>query len=299
MLFRGLSAFPITPANGAGIVDTPALRRQVRRLSDAGVDSIGLLGSTGAAPYFTRAERRRAVEAAVAEAAGRTPILVGIGALTTAEVLALGEDAAACGADAVLLAPVSYHPLTEEEVYRLAATAAGAIPLPLCLYNNPGTTRFVFSPALTARLSRVPRIEAVKNPASATPEADLTALRAQAAPGFSLGVSVDALATEALLAGADAWYSVLAGTLPQLCVPIVQAVRQGDHARARTLNAALQPVWDLFNAHTSLRTVYTMVNLLGIADAQPPPPILPLGPQARRAVAALLDNLAAAGYKLA
>ena len=56
--FRGLSAFPITPADACGRVDTEALGRLLERLHAAGVDSIGLLGSTGGYMYLTREERR-------------------------------------------------------------------------------------------------------------------------------------------------------------------------------------------------------------------------------------------------
>ncbi len=55
-MFRGLSAFPITPADPCGHVDTDGLVRLVQRLAAAEVDSIGLLGSTGTYAYLTRAE---------------------------------------------------------------------------------------------------------------------------------------------------------------------------------------------------------------------------------------------------
>ena len=294
MCFTGLSAFPITPAADDGHVDTIALRRLVARLADAGVDSIGLLGSTGSAPYLDRAERRRAIEAAVDEVSGRTPVIVGIGALRTSQVIALGQDAAACGADAVLLAPVSYTPLTEEEVFGHFAAVAEAVDLPLCIYNNPGTTQFTFSPELIGRLGRVASIVAVKNPApeiAAMPEV-LADLRRRTPAGFSVGTSVDWRAAEALLAGYDAWYSVLGGVLPELCLPIVRAAAAGDAARARRLNAALQPLWQAFMQHSSLRVVYAIVNLLGICRAVPPRPILPLEESAQRQVASVLESLA-------
>jgi 4-hydroxy-tetrahydrodipicolinate synthase len=294
MCFTGLSAFPITPAADDGHVDTIALRRLVARLADAGVDSIGLLGSTGSAPYLDRAERRRAIEAAVDEVSGRTPVIVGIGALRTSQVIALGQDAAACGADAVLLAPVSYTPLTEEEVFGHFAAVAEAVDLPLCIYNNPGTTQFTFSPELISRLGRVASIVAVKNPApeiAAMPEV-LADLRRRTPAGFSVGTSVDWRAAEALLAGYDAWYSVLGGVLPELCLPIVRAAAAGNAARARRLNAALQPLWQAFMQHSSLRVVYAIVNLLGICRAVPPRPILPLEESAQRQVASVLESLA-------
>jgi hypothetical protein len=178
MLFRGLCAFPVTPGDDDGIVDAPAMRALVRRLVASGVDSIGVLGSTGSAPYFSRAERRRTIECGVDEAAGRLPVMAGIGALRTSEAVCLGQDAAAIGADAVLLAPVSYTPLTEEEVFRHVAAVADAVDLPLCLYHNPGTTNFTFTPALIGRLSRVARIVAVKTPAP-----DPAAMDPRAGPG--------------------------------------------------------------------------------------------------------------------
>ena len=70
-LFHGLSAFPLTPADARGRVDTDAHARLLERLCAAGVDSIGLLGSTGIYAYLTREERRRTIAAAVACVAGR------------------------------------------------------------------------------------------------------------------------------------------------------------------------------------------------------------------------------------
>ena len=165
MLLKGLSAFPITPADAEGRVEVDALRRLVASLCAAKVDSIGLLGSTGTYAYLSRIERRRALDAAIEEAGAQAPILVGVGALRTDDAVRLAEDAKAAGAAAGLLAPVSYTPLAEEEVFQHFATVARASGLPLCIYDNPGTTHFRFSPALVGRLSRLPGIIAVKSPA--------------------------------------------------------------------------------------------------------------------------------------
>src|SRR5215210_7397333 len=222
MLLRGLSAFPITPADAEGRVDLAALRRLVARLCAAKVDSIGLLGSTGTYASLSRFERRRALDAAIEEAGARVPILVGVGALRTDEAVRLAEDAKAAGAAAGLLAPVSYTPLTEDEVFEHFATVARESGLPLCIYDNPGTTHFRFSPALIARLSRVPEIIALKSPA---PEpqavaAHLADLRRVVPDGFSLGYGGDWNAVEALIAGGDAWYSVAAGLFPRISMRI-------------------------------------------------------------------------------
>ncbi|MCZ0734160.1 dihydrodipicolinate synthase family protein [Phreatobacter sp. AB_2022a] len=291
-IFQGLSAFPITPADSEGRVDTDALQRLVARLVGAKVDSIGLLGSTGSYPYLSRAERRRAIAAAVEVARG-TPILVGSGALRTDEAVALSRDAEAAGASALLLAPVSYTPLTDREVFVHFETVAAAVRLPVCIYNNPGTTHFSFSPGLIARLGQIGNIVAVKNPAPEPAHilAQLDDLRGRVGKDFSLGYSADWKVTETLIAGANAWYSVLGGLFPEPCMAIARAAKAGRAAEARRLNADLQPLWDLFMGHSSLRVVYAAANALGLVKAAPPLPILPLEPEADRQVRAVIDRL--------
>jgi len=77
----------------------------------AGVDSIGLLGSTGTYVFQTREERQRAIKTAVDVLDKQVPLMVGVGSLRTDEAVTFARDAQDAGADAILLAPVSYIPL--------------------------------------------------------------------------------------------------------------------------------------------------------------------------------------------
>lgn len=274
----GLSAFPITPADQNGRVDTTALRAIIARLSKANVDSIGLLGSTGIYMYLTREERRRALEATLSETQGHTPVMISVSALRTDDAVRLAQDAKAVGAAAGLLAPVSYTPLTQDEVFEHFSTVAGQSGLPLVIYDNPGTTHFRFTSELILRLSGIPGVIGIKNAAG---EADATTRlllqqRADLPQNISIGCSGDWGATEALIAGADTWHSVLAGLFPHICLEIVRAVQTGDAAKARRIDASLAPIWALFKQHSSLRVAYAIAALLDLSHTQPPRPILPL-----------------------
>lgn len=295
VVLAGLSAFPITPTDTAGRVDTQLLRKLVTRLVEAGVDSIGLLGSTGAYMYLDRAERLRAIEAALEETSGRTPVVVGIGELRTDDAVLRAQDARAAGASAGLLAAVSYTPLMVDEVYEHFETVARESNLPIVIYDNPFTTHFHFTPELVARLARVPGIVAIKSIAGSAEEttAHLKLTRANVPEEFSLGYSADANSTEAMIAGADTWYSVIGGMFPEICVGIVRAVQQGDAAEARRLNAQLEPVWDLFRQFSSMRVVYALADILGLGHVVPPRPILPLDADARRRIAEVCAQLPA------
>jgi len=277
-LFSGLAAFPVTPADADGRVDVTALRRLVRRLVDAKVDSVGLLGSTGTYAYLSRSERRRAIDAALDEAGAAVPVMAGVGALRTDEAVALARDAKAAGAGAGLLAPVSYTPLFDAEVFAHFQTVAGESGLPLCIYNNPGVTHFSFSAELTQRLSTVDGVVAVKNPAPPADKvaAHLADLRGRVPAGFSLGYSGDGNCAEALIAGGDVWHSVLGGLFPESALALCRAAQGGDVDLARRLNARLAPLWPLFPEFGGLRIVYAVANALGLISAAPPRPILPL-----------------------
>lgn len=289
----GLSAFPITPSDTDGRVDAAALRRLLEPLATAGVDSIGLLGSTGTYAYLSRDERRRAVEIAAETVSGRAPLLVGIGALRTDEAIRLARDARAAGAAAGLLAPVSYTPLTEDEVLAHFEAVAGEGGLPLVIYDNPTTTHFRFSPELIGRIACLPGVAAAKCPAPG-PEAaaaGVAALRTAVPRGFPVGFSGDWNAAEALIAGGAAWFSVAAGLFPQTCLALVRAAEAGDANRTRALNASLEPLWALFKAYSSLRVVYALAEILGLCRAEPPRPIRPLAREVQAEIVGTLRAL--------
>ncbi|MCZ4280389.1 dihydrodipicolinate synthase family protein [Kiloniella laminariae] len=297
-LFHGLSAFPITPTDSHGRVESNALCRLLERIVKAGVNSIGLLGSTGGYVYLTRSERQRAVAAAAEFVGGRVPLIVGVGALRTDEAQQLARDARDAGAAGLLLAPVSYTPLTEEEVYQHFLAVARATDLPLCIYNNPGTTRFTFSYELLGRLSQIETLAAVKMPLPQgnTLEADLTQLRhhtraSSTAAGFAIGYSGDWGCAAGLLAGADTWYSVVGGLFPVQAMKLAKAAQAGDAVEVQRIDGFFQPLWMLFKEFGGLRVIYAAANILSLTDASPHLPILPLPPADQERVAEAIDAL--------
>lgn len=292
-MFTGLSAFPLTPFTDDD-VDESAFVHLVGRLVEAEVGSITALGSTGSYAYLDRAERRRVAQLAV-RTAGSTPVLVGIGATRTRHVLELAEDAQAAGAAGLLLAPVSYQQLTADDVYLLFETVNDHVSVPLVLYDNPGTTHFSFTDDLYRSIAALANIASIKIPgvpggydASA---ARVSQLRSVLPPDVSVGVSGDQHATAGLSAGCDLWYSVLGGTLPQLTLSLVQATRDGIIAGEEASNR-LQPLWDLFATHGSLRVMAAIAEHLGLTRSSCLPlPLRGLDPDARARVTSVVELL--------
>ncbi|MGW9550401.1 dihydrodipicolinate synthase family protein [Citricoccus zhacaiensis] len=294
-MFTGLSAFPLTPLRHDEL-DESAFIGLVERLVAAGVDSITALGSTGSYAYLDREERARVARAAVAHAGG-VPVFVGIGATRTSQVMAHAEAAQEAGAAGLLLAPVSYQPLTEEDVFELFRTVTRNSSVPVIVYDNPRTTRFTFTTELYARIAALEGIASIKIPGvPADPEAARThvqQIRDVLPAEVTLGVSGDAHAADGLLAGCDAWYSVIAGTLPEAALRIVRAVRQSSPAEAWAESQRLAPLWNLFARHGGgIRVMAAVAEQLGLAqESSLPLPLLGLTEDQRAEVAQVIEEL--------
>lgn len=294
-MFSGLSAFPLTPVNATGI-DEKSFLSLLARLTTAKVDSLGVLGSTGSYAYFTREQRKRVATLAVQHADG-IPVMVSIGATSTDEVLRLAEDAQHAGVSALLLPAVSYQKLTEEEVFGFYAEVARNVSLPICVYDNPGTTHTEFSNDLYARIAALPNIASIKIPGV---PADMhsaaqrvSALRAQLPAEISIGVSGDASAGNGLMAGCDVWYSVSGGLFPNTALALTRAAQAGDFAAVVEQSQRLEPLWTLFRQHGgSIRVIAAAAALLGLAEENNlPRPLRALSSEHQREVLQVMRSL--------
>lgn len=294
-MFNGLSAFPLTPMNESG-VDEQAFTRLIENLVAAKVSSIGALGSTGSYAYLSLTERQRIAQIAV-ECAGEIPVMVSIGALRTRDVLTLAEDAQKSGVKALLLPPVSYQKLTDEDVYSLYQTVTSNISVPLCVYDNPGTTHFEFNDELHGRIAHLPNVGSIKIPgvpkASSEAKDRVDRLRAVIPKHVSIGVSGDAFAATGLNAGCEVWYSVMAGLFPVTAKAIVDAALAGNAAEASRLSDRLSPLWALFQDYGgSLRVIATAAELRQLTTTPSLPlPLQTFTGEKRMRIATVIDEL--------
>jgi 4-hydroxy-tetrahydrodipicolinate synthase len=276
-LLGPLVAYPPTPRTAEGEVAEPALAALVDRAVAAGVDGVAVLGSTGGFAYLDRAQRRRVVEVAAEAVAGRVPLVAGIGATTTEAVLALAGDAATAGATGLLLPPVSYLPLTDDEVVGLYADVARAADRPVWAYHNPATTRFSFSVETLLRVAALPGVGGVKDRGDDAAEIRARAGVLLARTTVEVGFSGDLLGVEGLLVGARTWHSGLASVLPMSYVALARAGVAGDRAEVDRLLDEVRPVVELALAHGGPRVGHAVGEILGLSTGLLPAPLRPPG----------------------
>ena len=292
-MFTGLSAFPITPFKQEAI-DYKTFKGLVENLASANVDSICAIGSTGLYPYLTRGEKYDVAKLAVDHANG-IPVMAGVGALRTYDVLKNVEAVQQAGVNAVLLAPVSYQVLNEEEVYGLYEAVSHEVSVPICVYENPRVTNFTFSDDLYRRIGKLPNIGAIKIPGTPFAKSSskdispsgainsegarrLSSLREIMPTHIAIGVSGDSFGAAGMSEGCDLWLSVIGGVFPRTVMRIIDAAQSGNAVDAQSQSQALSGIWSMFARNGGgLRVIAAAAEILGYCETPSlPAPFLPI-----------------------
>ena len=291
MRFPGIIPAVTTPFDATGAIDVDALERNLAALLDAGVHGFVATGTMGEAGSLSAAERRTVVEAAVRVAAGRVPVIAGASAGTAAAASAYATDAAAAGADAIMLLPPLGYRGDEREIVAFYRAVGAATGLPLMAYNNPEASGTDMPPALIARLAaEVEQVVAVKE---CSGDARRIAALLNDAPGLEVLVGGDDWALEGLCAGATGWISGVADCAPAECVELYDACRAAELDRARAVYARLLPLARLDMTPKLVQFYKGAQDALGFAGGPVREPRLPLDAADRAVLDAALAALRA------
>ena len=237
---HGIVAYPVTPFDEDDSPDLATLRRLVDRLVETGADAIAPLGSTGESAYLGNDEWNRVAETAVHATAGQVPSVVGISDLTTAGAVRRAIAAAQYGAQAVMVLPVSYWPLTERELTEHFAAVADATDLQVMIYNNPATAGIDMRPEFLVDLvERFDTITMIKESSGdITRMHRIVELGGGRIPFFN---GSNPLAQPALEAGAAGWCTAAPCVIPGAVRRFYDAATTGDQATAGEVFAAMLP----------------------------------------------------------
>lgn len=278
--FGPLVAYLPTPRDTDGTVRLDALGALVDHAVAAGVDGVAVLGSTGGFAYLEGRARDDVVRAAVDAAGGRVPVMAGVSALTTNDVLTRAAGATAAGASAVLLAPMTYLPLTTAEVRGLYRTVGERSDLPVWIYHNPVTTGVDLTVEDLLELLVLPGVGGCKDrgvdPAGVAARA---AALAAGTTGTEIGFSGDLLGASALLAGARTWHSGLASVLPGPYVDAARAAAAGDEVALRHAMGRVEEIASIAVRSGGPRVVHAVGELLGLPVGRLPAPLEPPEPE--------------------
>jgi 4-hydroxy-tetrahydrodipicolinate synthase len=244
-MFSGSMVAIVTPMTADGALDWSAWDRLLDFHIREGTEGIVVAGTTGESPVLSVDEIEELTRRAVARCHGRVKVIVGAGTHSTAATVIRTRELSRLGVDGVMLVTPYYNKPPQEGLYRHFVAAADASAVPVILYNVPSRTGVDLLPATVGRLARHPQIAAVKE---ATGQSSRVRDLLAAVPAdFTVLSGDDATAIEYMSLGAKGVISVTANVAPRRMHEACRAALGGDLARARTIDADLQPLHkDLF-----------------------------------------------------
>ena len=163
-IFTGAGVALITPRNADGSVNYEKLREMVEFQIENQTDAIIVCGTTGEASTLTNEEHLECIRFCCEVTKKRIPVIAGTGSNCTASAAYLSKEAEKAGADALLLVTPYYNKCTQNGLMAHFKQIAGAVDLPILLYNIPGRTGVKIAPETVVALCRdVDNIVGVKD----------------------------------------------------------------------------------------------------------------------------------------
>lgn len=278
-----------TPFNEDDAIDAQAFERICHLQMMHGACALVVGATTGEACTLRPDEHTALIRIAAGVSRGRVPVIAAAGSNTTANAIALSNEAEANGADAILSVVPYYNKPTQEGIYVHYRTIAASTGLPIILHDDPSRTVRGLADETIARLAQVPRIIGLKDGTGDVGR--VTRLRARVGPGFRLISGDDATALGYLAQGGDGCISVACNVAPGLCRTMYLAFRQGNIARARRLMLRLGQLAAALECDPDPAPIKCALSLCGVMSPKVRLPLAESGEQTRRLLSDILGRL--------
>lgn len=259
--FKGIIAYPTTPFNNEDKIDIECFRKLVERLVVSGSHGIAPLGSTGVLPYLSDAEKEAITETAIDQVNGRLPTLIGVSNLTTERTVYHARFAEKAGATAVMIIPMSYWKLTDDEIVKYYDTVASKISIPIMAYNNPATSGVDMSVGLLKRLLEISNVTMIKE--STGDIQRMHDLKRTLGEDVAFYNGSNPLALAAFAAGATGWCTAAPNLIPELNLALFKAIQDNDLLMAQDLFLKQIDLLKFIVSKGLPRTVKAGLELLG------------------------------------
>lgn len=284
---KGVFPYLVSPIRSDGSVDGAVLARLCDDLIAAGVHGLTPLGSTGEFAYLSAAQRLAVVEAVIAAARGRVPVIAGVAATTTADAVAQAKSYVAAGADGILAILEAYFPVTDDGVHDYFAAIAAAVPgHPVVLYTNPNFQRSDLSIPVIARLSQLANVVAIKDASSNTGR--LLSIMNATDSRMTVFAASAHIPAAVMLIGGVGWMAGPACAVPAQSVRLYDLCRAGRWDEAMALQRKLWALNQAFAKHNLAACIKGALVMQGYAVGDPVPPQAPLSEAGRAEVRAAL-----------
>lgn len=290
----------VTPLLDHDQLDVTGFKNLIEHMLAGGVHGLFLLGTTGEGPSLSHALRRKLIAVAVQQVAGRVPILVCISDSSLAESIELAEFAASEGAQAVVATSPYYFPISQDELLGYIQQLAGAVSLPLVLYNIPQMTNTWFEVDTIRRALELGNIAGIKDSSGDMRYFNQLLGLVSHREDCSLLIGAEERLEEAVRSGADGGVCGGANMFPRLYSDLFEAARKGDSSLAQSLHGDVIQVSEMLysigeRGSRLINSIKGTLSQLGICQDVVSPPLLTFDGQEKNILSERLQALSKNG----
>ena len=274
-VFRGAGVAIITPFSDSGI-NFPELGRIIEHQIASGTDAIIITGTTGESATMSDEEHKEAIRFAVQQVKGRIPVIAGTGSNETSYAIQLSQFSESVGADALLLVTPYYNKCTQAGLVAHYTAIADAVNIPIILYTVPSRTGVSIATDTYVKLSKHPRIVAVKEASGNITEV----LKLRAAVGDDLVVysGNDDQIIPILSLGGQGVISVLSNVAPKVVHDMCELYFEGKVKEAAQMQIDYADLIEALFCEVNPIPVKTAMGILGYNVGELRMPLTPMSP---------------------
>ncbi|MDB9915356.1 dihydrodipicolinate synthase family protein [Alphaproteobacteria bacterium] len=286
---KGIISPFTTPFTKKGHIDLSLVKPQVDWLLDNGVHGLAAGGSTGEGHVLNRDEYVSLMEKTAESLQNRVPLVAGIIANSTSEVIARGKSVKDLGVVALQITPPSYLFRPDDEaMIRHFQEIHEECQIPILIYNV--VPWCYLSPDLLLRImDEVPGVLGVKQSAG---DMKLFAdLIRRAKPENMIFSAVDALLYSSYQLGAPGSIAAILTAAPGPSVKLWNAVIEEDWVTAKDLHERLLPLWDAIGLDNMPSLCKYAQQLQGLDTGYARRPTSPASDKQKELIKSALKNL--------
>lgn len=262
---KGLGVAMVTPFKKDGALDIPALKRLTDHLVEGGADYLVVMGTTGETPTLDKEDKKVILETVIATAAGRKPIVLGLGGNNTMDLCNQLSRQDTAGLTAILSVSPYYTKPTQNGLFEHYKALSEHSKLPIILYNVPGRTGSNLLPDTVMRIAFDCRNVIGVKEASGNMDQIMEIIKEK--PKHFMVISGDDSITLPLMAaGADGVISVVGNAFPNEFSQMIQHALKNEYAEARTIHYRLLELIKLLFVEGNPAGIKEVLSHLDICD---------------------------------
>ena len=240
---KGIIPPVVTPLLDDVTLDVEGLERLIEHIIEGGVHGLFILGSSGEGPSLPYNLQEELISRVCKQVNGRVPVLVGITDTSFPGLIKKAEFSKKEGADAVVVAPPYYYPVSEIEFLEYLENLSHRVPLPFVLYNIPSHTKLNISLHVVERARELGAI-GIKDSSGDMCFFYTLVDRFKDDPEFSIITGTEMLLPEAVMFGGHGAIAGGANMFPQLYVDLYNASLSYD---METIKLLREKVLGIYN----------------------------------------------------